>query len=360
MSRVKFNPELLMREDLRTLKPYQPHDYPGTIKLDANENPYPFPQEALAEISAQLKQLAFPRYPDPMAEALRQDIASYVGVQPEQVLMGNGSDELIFNLAMAFGSGGKVVIAGPTFSMYRIHSRIAGAEPVEVPRQQDFSINPNVIDMAVKATSARLVMLCSPNNPTGNGTSLQVLEEVLANTNGVVVVDQAYIEFGGEDCVPLLAKYPNLVILRTFSKAFGLAGLRIGYLLADETVVNALLRIKQPYNLNSFSQVAGGVALKYLPHFKDQWQKIIADRDQMITSLSQLPSLKVYPTNANFMLVHTDMDANVLHRKLLEKNILVRNLGRSLPNHLRISVGTTEENEQLLQATKAIITNGVN
>jgi histidinol-phosphate aminotransferase len=354
MSEEKFNPELLMREDLRTLRPYQPHDYPGAIKLDANENPYTFPQEAMVEIAALLKDLGFPRYPDPVAVALRQDIARYTEVQAEQVLMGNGSDELIFNLVMAFGSGGKVIIAGPTFSMYRIHSRIAGAEPIEVPRNDDFSIDPSLILTAVEQTKSRLVMLCSPNNPTGNGTPLVVIEEILVNTNAVVVVDQAYIEFGGENCIQLLKKYPNLVILRTFSKAFGLAGLRIGYMLGSPAVVNALMRIKQPYNLNSFSQVAARVALKHLPQFKDQWQRIISNRNQLIQELSQLPSLRVYPTDANFMLLQTEMDANVVHSKLLEDNVLVRKLGSPMPKHLRISVGTEEENKQLLQAMKVI------
>lgn len=353
---MTFNPTELMREDLQDIKPYQPHDYPDTIKLDANENPYPFPQEALEEIKNRLEKVNFPLYPDPMAVELRHSISRYVGVRPEQVIVGNGSDELIFYLAQAFGSGGNLVISSPTFSMYRIHSQIAGAEAVELPREEDFGVNPRVLAKAVQAAKARLLVLCSPNNPTGNATSLEVIEEILASTNAVVVVDQAYLEFGGVDCTPLLDKYPNLVILRTFSKAFGLAGLRVGYMLASEQLINDLLRIKQPYNLNSFSQMAAGVALEYLPTFKEQWQQIIANRDYIIKAISQLPGVEVFPTDANYILFRTDMDAGEVHQKLLGQKILVRNLGSDLAGYLRVNAGTKEESEAFVKA----LSNAVN
>lgn len=349
-----FKPGQLLREDLRDLKPYQPHDYPGAIKLDANENPYPFPREALGEICNLISEVDIPRYPDPVAMALRKDIAQYAGVQPEQVMVGNGSDELIFNLAMAFGGGGKVVIASPTFSMYRIHSRIAGAEPVEIPRDNDFNINSGVMIMSARGIGAKMVVLCSPNNPTGNATGLETIKEILEDTNGIVVVDQAYLEFGGEDCVPLLAKYPNLVILRTFSKAFALAGLRVGYLLASPEIVNELMRIKQPYNLNSFSQTAARVALKHLPLFKEQWKMITADRDKLAGALSAMPGIKVYPSDANYIMFSTEMDAGRVHTKLLEQNVLIRNLGGDLPGFLRVNVGTPGENEAFIKAMAKI------
>ncbi|WP_031515510.1 histidinol-phosphate transaminase [Desulfofalx alkaliphila] len=350
-----FNPSLLMREDLRRLKPYQPHDYPDTVKLDANENPYPFPAEALEEIGAMVGRVDFPRYPDPVANDLRRDLADYAGVQPEQILVGNGSDEIILNLAMAFGGGRSVVIAAPTFSMYRIDSQIAGAEPVEVPRSDNFDINAGVMVMAVRGTGAKLMILCSPNNPTGNATKMEVIEEIVDNTDALVVVDQAYIEFGGEDCVRLLDKYPNVAILRTFSKAFGLAGLRVGYLLASPAVINELMRIKQPYNLNSFSQMSARVALKYLPRFKAQWQKIIAHRDELSQQLSKMPGLEVYPSDANFILFRTGLDADFVHSRLIEKKVLIRNLGKDMPGYLRVSVGTAQENAVFIKALSEII-----
>ncbi|MBO8137179.1 MAG: histidinol-phosphate transaminase [Desulfotomaculum sp.] len=350
-----FNPGQYVREDLRDLQPYKPHDYPGVIKLDANENPYPFPREALDNIGALLSEINFHRYPDPMADKLREDIAGYAGVRPGQVLVGNGSDEIIFYLAQAFGSGNRVVIASPTFSMYRIHSRIAGAEPVEVPREEDFSINPRLIKTAVKASGAGLVMLCSPNNPTGNAEPLDVIEEILAGTNAVVVVDQAYLEFGGDDCVPLLSRYPNLVILRTFSKAFGLAGLRVGYMLAGEAIINELLRIKQPYNLNAFSQAAASTALKYLPEFQKQWKMILRQRDCIMEEMTQIPGVTVYPSDANYILFQTAVDAGLVHSRLLEKGVLVRKLGQELPGHLRVSAGTEDESRAFISAMRSII-----
>ncbi len=359
MLNAAFDPLMLLREDLRDLKPYQPHHCPGTIKLDANENPYPFPPQVLAEISRALSQVDFPVYPDPAAEELSTAAAQYAGVKREQVLMGNGSDELILNLALAFGSGSKVVIAEPTFSMYRIHSQIAGAEAVKVPRNEDFGINPAVMIMAARATKAKLMFLCSPNNPTGNATPLSAIEEILANTNAIVVVDQAYLEFGGEDCVPLLKKYPNLVILRTFSKAFGLAGLRVGYLLASPETVNVLLRVKQPYNLNSFSQSAARIVLKYQAEFAKQWLQIKADREEVKKALADLPGVTVYPSEANFLLLRTERDNGLIHRRLTDQGILVRNMGESMPGCLRISIGTTAQNEALLKAMETIFANEV-
>lgn len=354
MPRVLFNPFLLLREELRQLQPYQPHDYPGTIKLDANENPYPLPETIQQEAQDILKKSKFNRYPDPASTELRRGIARYAGVGVGQIMVGNGSDELILNLLQAFGSGGKVIITEPTFGMYRIHSCIAGAEAVTVSRREDFSVDASQVITAAEQNNAKLVMLCSPNNPTGNDTPLTVIEEILGNVPGIVVVDQAYVEFGGDDCVALLSKYPNLVILRTFSKAFGLAGLRLGYLLAHPGVVKELTRVKQPYNVNIFSQATGLAVLNHLDTFKAQWQQIITDRDTLAGELAKLPGLEVLPSVANFILIRYPAGAEKLHQKLLEQRVLVRYMGQGMPEYLRISVGTTEENKQLLQALQSI------
>lgn len=356
---ANFDPLQLMREDLRNLLPYQPHDYPCSVKLDANENPYPFPAQAWAELSEELRRIKFSVYPDPLAEKLRNAVAEYAGVQAEQVMFGNGSDELIYYLAIAFGSGRKVVVAEPTFSMYGIQSRIVGAELINVPLNDDFTVNPAVMIMAARSTGAQLMFLCSPNNPTGNAIPLEVIEEILANTNAVIVVDQAYLEFGGEDCTVLLKKYPNLVILRTFSKAFGLAGLRIGYLLANAETVNALMRLKQPYNLNSFSQAAAYIALKYRAHFAEQWQKIKSERIRVFSALKETPGVTVYPSEANFLLFRTEQDCNMVHRQLIEQGILIRNMGDGMPGYLRVAIGTDSENNAFIQALKTICSNGV-
>lgn len=355
MPRLLFNPFILLREDLRQLEPYQSQNYSGAIKLDANENPYPPPEILYQEAQAALSNSKFNRYPDPTANELRRSIARYAGVGVGQIMVGNGSDELIFNLLQAFGSGGKVIIIEPTFGMYRIHSQIAGAQGVPVSRREDFSVDAAQVIDAAQQHKAKLVMLCSPNNPTGNATPLTVIEEILKGVQGLVVVDQAYLEFGGEDCTTLLSKYSNLAILRTFSKAFGLAALRLGYLLAHPGVVKELMRVKQPYNVNSFTQAVGAAALRHLDAFKEQWQKIIADRDMLAEKLAQLPGLEVLPSDANFILVRCQGRAEEIHRKLLEQRVAVRYMGPSMPDYLRISIGSTEENQQLLQALQAII-----
>lgn len=346
----------LVRRDLLDLVPYAVPHYPGYVKLDANENPYDFAPEVLAEIFRRVGGQTFVRYPDPLATDLRRALADYTGLTADCILAGNGSDELIITLLLTFGSGGRVIITPPTFSMYQIHARIAGAIPVQAPRRQDFSLDMDVLLREAAVPDTKLVIVCSPNNPTGNTVTRAEVEALLEGTEGLVVLDEAYVEFAGESCIGLVARNPRLVVLRTFSKAFGLAGLRVGYLAADPAVASALLKVKQPFNLNAFSQLAAATVLDYLPLFEERIRAIVADREKLMCSMRDLPGVVVFPSQANFILFRTPLPAAAVYEGFLRHRVLIRNVeGPGIERCLRANVGTPAENLAFLKALAAVV-----
>ena len=354
--REPFSLKNLVRAGLDKLVPYEAHLYPDVIKLDANENPYPFPEEVAREIGQLASGDLLSRYPDSGAVKLRQAIAGYAGVQPEQVMVGNGSDELILNILLTFGTGGRVLITNPTFSMYKIHALVAGASPIPVPRRADFFVDVPALVTYARQPESKVVFICSPNNPTGNATRLGEIESVLHQVNCLVVVDQAYLEFGGEDCVPLLNQYPNLLILRTFSKAFSLAGLRVGYLLANPDVLRQMQKVKQPYNLNAFSQAAAAAVLEHRDIFRGQIGAILEQREVLRRGLEAIEGVTPYPSAANYLLFHTNYASKMVYQALLDRGILIRRLGGpELPGYLRVSVGTPEQNKQFLSVLTEVM-----
>lgn len=351
-----FNAASLVREELKGLLPYQAPYYASVLKLDANENPYPFPEDVMKEIYLETLSAGFSRYPDPMAVKLRERLAAYTGVSPENIMVGNGSDELILDLMLTFGTGAKFVVASPSFVMYGIQGQIASAARIDVPRLSDFSLDVPALRKAAGEPGVKLVIICTPNNPTGTATPRQEIEAILANTNALVVVDEAYGEFGGETCIPLLGQYPNLIILKTFSKAYGLAGLRVGYLLAGTSIINELLRVKQPFNLNSFSQVAARVVMENLAPFRERIGTILKERDLLFAELSAIPGVETFPTEANFILFRTALPAAEVYQGLLERGVLVRSVDSPvLPRCLRVSVGTPEEDACFLTSMREIL-----
>jgi histidinol-phosphate aminotransferase len=351
-----FNISALARDDLKCMTPYHAPYFHDVIKLDANENPYGFPPEVLAEIFREVGSGDLSRYPDAAAEKLRISLCDYISVRPENIMAGNGSDELILNLMLAFGSGGKFAVATPTFSMYEVHGRIASSVMLEVPRSDNFRIDTNGLISAACLPEVKIIVICSPNSPTGNAVLPEEIEKILRSANAIVVVDEAYNEFGGETCVPLMDKYENLVILRTFSKAFGMAGLRVGYLLAGIQVINELLKVKQPYNLNVFSQTAACLVMQNLPLFKERVNNILLERENLFGDLSALPGVTAYPTQANFIMFRTGLPADRVYKELLGQGVLIRNVeGPCLPRCLRVSVGTAAENRIFVEKLSGIV-----
>jgi len=352
----KFSPSTLARQDLKKLSPYEPVVQPGVIKMDANEFPFDFPQEVMDYIYSSTDPQSFNRYPDPMAGDLRTALAGYTGAPKEYILAGNGSDEIILNLALTFATGGDVLITPPTFSMYEVHSMVAGARPKFIPRNGDFSVNVEEVINQANNTDTRLIFICSPNNPTANETPQHEIKRILQNVSALVVLDEAYIEFGGTSCLSLVDEYPNLAVMRTFSKCFGLAGLRIGYLIASPGVINELRRVKQPFNLNSFSQRAALAVLDHLPLFEELIADIRDKRDLLWQQMQRIPGIEVLESKTNFITFKTTLPAAEIYQGLLNKGILIRNVsGPGLENYLRVSVGTGDENNTFLTALRDLI-----
>lgn len=349
----------LVREDIKNLVPYEPHLYSNVIRLDANENPLMFPQDVISKIFENLTGNIFTRYPDPGGQELKIKISGITGTEPDNIVLGNGSDELIQLIMQTFGGPGKrVVIPVPTFSMYKIHGQITGTEPVEVPRDENFGLDMDVLLKELKHPDARVAFIATPNNPTGNSVPLEQIEVLARESNALVVADEAYIDFGGETALPLLAKYPNLVIMRTFSK-IALAGLRIGYLAAHRDVIRELLKVKQPYNVNAFSQLAASVVLDNWPKFRSQAEEIVTERKRLFEEMEKIQGINTYHSDANFILFQVPGRADDLHRRLLEEGILVRNSPGSthgLDRCLRVTVGTRQENELFLEKLKKRLT----
>lgn len=329
------------------------------IKLASNENPYGCSPKAKAAIAEQLDNLAL--YPDGASLNLRWDLADALGVKPSQLIFGNGSDEILLMISRAFLSEGtNTVMATPTFSQYRSNAIIEGAELIEVP------LKDGVHDLEAMAAAineqTKVVWVCNPNNPSGTIVTATELEAFLQKvpSSVLVVMDEAYYEYVVDSAypqtVPMLSQYPNLIILRTFSKIYGLATLRIGYGIASEELVSALEHVREPFNTGALGQVAARAALH------DQ-EFVISCRDRNREGLKQLTDafdewgLSYFPTQTNFILVDLKMDSDEVFKKLLMNGIIVRS-GNALgfPGYQRITVGTKEQNEKILSVLKEIVT----
>ena len=337
----------LIRDNIAALKPYSSarDEFSGEamVFLDANENPYNEP---------------YNRYPDPHHKALKDRIAVLKGVDPESIFLGNGSDEPIDLLVRAFCEPGRnnIVIMTPTYGMYEVAAGINKVETIKVQLSSDFQLSAANMLSAVNEES-RLMFLCSPNNPTGNLLDGGEILTLVKNFNGIVVVDEAYIDFApGNSLLPLLSAYDNLVVLQTFSKAWGMAGLRLGMAFGSPELIAVLNKIKYPYNLNVLTQE---VALSRLDHAAEveAWvAHLIEERHRLATALLRMPRVeRIFPSDANFLLIRI-RNARSVYKQLLQKGIVVRDRSAVVLCHdtLRITVGTPSENNQLLEALAAL------
>ena len=344
-------PERLCREALRTFKPYMPAQEEGFIRLNANENPFPLPTEVKAEIAREIMACEVARYSDSSATLLRSKLAAYTGYPPEAIVAGNGSSELIQLLMHAFlGSGQRIVGGDPTFTMYMVIARVAGVQSVEVPLLSDFSVDTEAMIATAQREEARMIFLCTPNNPTGNPMPRVDVLRVIAETDCLVVVDEAYGEFASDSFLPLVQEHPRVVVLRTLSKAFGLAGIRVGYAVAGEVVARELNKVRLPYNLNSLSQLAACVVLDYQELIKERVELIKAERQRLEKALFDCPGVTPFPTEANFILFQTARNAQEVDAVLKSDKILVRDFSAHplLPDCLRVTVGSREENDAFI------------
>jgi histidinol-phosphate aminotransferase len=347
MATATFNIKSLVRKNVLNMKPYSSarDEFKGEAEvfLDANENPYPSP---------------YNRYPDPLQWKVKEKLSPIKKVKPAQIFLGNGSDEPIDLIIRAFCEPNQdsILITEPTYGMYAVCADVNAVNIQKVLLTRDYDLDIDAILKKLDSTT-KVVFLCSPNNPTGNSLDKNKVLDVLNQFNGLVVVDEAYIDFTqGESFVQLLDQYPNLIVLQTFSKAWGLAALRMGMAFASEEIINILNKIKYPYNINLQTQ---DLVLKALDNKtqKDKWvEEIIAQRDKLMKSFLEVKIIeKVYPSDSNFVLVKVK-DAAKTYEYLLNKKIITRDRSKvSLcENCLRITIGTPAENEKLLNALKSI------
>jgi histidinol-phosphate aminotransferase len=340
-----FNLDSITRDNVKKLVPYSSarDEFSGSngVFLDANENPF---------------NTGYNRYPDPHQKKLKTKIAELKGVETKNIFLGNGSDEAIDLLFRAFCEAGRsnVIILPPTYGMYEVAANINDVAVKKVLLRSDFQPDIDGILNAID-NNTRLIFFCSPNNPTANSFQPEVVKEVLEKFNGIVAVDEAYIDFSAQrSFVALINKYPNLVVLQTFSKAWGMASLRLGMAFADCKIINILSKIKPPYNINGLTQELALEALEKSEKIKNYISEIIAERARLVSELSTIKLIKhIYPSDANFILVKV-VDAKSIYNYLVNGNIVVRDRSKVelCEGCIRITVGTIEENETLLNALK--------
>jgi histidinol-phosphate aminotransferase len=339
---------------VRGLAAYHVDETPVRIKLDAMENPFLLPDKIRKEIGKSAQQALINRYPDPSAKKLKLAISRYWKMNPERMLLGNGSDELIQTVILAFG--GPVLAPSPSFAMYELSARALSQDVVTVPLTAEFDLDADAVIKAAKRTKAKVIFLACPNNPTGNRFSDKAIRLVLEKTDAVVVIDEAYFSFSGRTFLPFLKKHRNMIILRTLSK-IGLAGLRIGVLTASKEIIGELNKIRLPYNINSLSQAAGLAALKHASTLNTQISLLISERRKLYNALLMTPGVTPFPSETNFILMWIEKDATKAFQALKKRGILVKNLDRPGPlkGCLRVTIGTPAENKEFLKTLQGII-----
>jgi histidinol-phosphate aminotransferase len=350
--------ELPLRPELRGRTPYGAPQLAVAHRLNTNENPYPLPEGLLADLGTALAEASrdLNRYPDRDATALRTGLAAYLSrsgvvVRAEQVWAANGSNEVLQQLLQAFGGAGRTALGfTPSYSMHPIIAAGTGTGWVDGHRREDFTLDPAAAVAQLRAVRPDVVFVTSPNNPTGTAVDLGTVAELYAATDGLLVVDEAYAEFarpGTPSALTLLAGRPRLVVSRTMSKAFGMAGLRLGYLAADPAVVDALQLVRLPYHLSSLTQAAARAALAHTEELLATVDAVKAQRDRIVAALPGL-GLTSVPSDANFVLFGRFPDARAAWQALLDRDVLVRDVG--LPGWLRVTAGTPEETDAFLAA----------
>lgn len=345
----------LIRPEVRALRAYHVADAHGLIKLDAMENPYTWPDELTRQWLAVLKDVSLNRYPDPNARALRAQLrAAWNLPAGVETLLGNGSDELIQIILLATASSGAAVLApAPSFVMYAMTARFVGMKFVPVPLAADFSLDVEAMQQAIAEHKPSVVFLSYPNNPTGNLFDADDVEEIVAETDGLVVVDEAYHPFCQQSFMDRLEHYDNLLVLRTFSK-LGLAGLRLGVLTGAPAWLHEFDKVRMPYNINCLTQASVRFALDHAQVLEGQAAQIRKDRDLLYKALAAMPGVTPFPSAANFILFRVEgRSATEVFTHLRHRHVLIKNLDTAegpLQGCLRVTVGTPHENEAFLAA----------
>lgn len=335
----------IVRPNILELKPYSSarDEYSNSegIFLDANENPFG----------------SLNRYPDPYQKAVKERLAAFKNIPAENIFIGNGSDEVIDLAFRIFCTPGKdkALSFAPTYGMYKVSAGINAVDLQEIPLNQDFQIDTSELATYFSDERYKLLFICSPNNPTGNYMDLDSIKFILQNFKGIVFIDEAYIDFSEQkSCIELVQKYNNLIVSQTFSKAWGLAGARVGTAYANAEIIALYNKVKPPYNVSTLNQDAILNALNNLEAYQTNLETIKTQKKSVEKQLREIDAIqKIYPSDANFLLLKIE-NANKVYNQLMVKNIIVRNRSKQIPNTLRITIGTPEENQKLIDTLKNI------
>lgn len=334
-----FSLKNIVRPTIQQLKPYSSarDEFKGTaeVYLDANENPFG----------------KYNRYPDPQQLSLKTKLSKIKKASINQIFIGNGSDEVIDIAFRIFCEPGKdkALTFTPTYGMYDVSAAINNVELIKQPLLSDFQINLNQLQPYLEMDDVKLLFICSPNNPTGNCINKEDIEYILNNFNGIVIIDEAYIDFSTKTSfISEIESYPNLIVSQTFSKAWGLAGVRVGVAYASKEIINLYNKVKPPYNVSALNQEAVLKKLENLAQFEIEKNIILKEREKLITELQKISFVtKIFPTETNFILIKVN-NANQLYKELVAKKIITRNRNSLVNNCLRITVGSPEENQKLI------------
>lgn len=340
-----FNLNKIVRPNIQKLQAYSSarDEFKGTaeVYLDANENPFGI----------------LNRYPDPKQTKIKERLTEIKGVAKNQIFVGNGSDEIIDLAFRIFCEPGKdkALTFSPTYGMYDVSANINDVELIKQPLVNDFQISLNQLEPYLDMDDVKIIFICSPNNPTGNCFEDESIEYILDNYNGIVIIDEAYIDFSSKaSFIKKIAKYPNLIVSQTFSKAWGLAGVRVGAAYANAAIINLYNKVKPPYNVSTLNQEAVVTSLNNLEEFSANRDIIINEKQKLIIELENIEFVKkIYPSEANFLLIEVTK-ADSIYNQLVAEKIITRNRNTLVNNCLRITVGSEEENKQLIKALKSI------
>lgn len=345
-----------VKESLRDMESYKVLNRRFKNKLDANENPYNIFSELKDVFIKELGNIDLNRYPDPTHNLLRGMLAEYTGIDKECIICGNGSDEIIQMIVNTFADAGNYIVQHtPTFPMYEIAALVAGARAASIPADEKFNIDTCKIIKKANELDAKIIFLCNPNNPTGTLIPRKNILEVIEKTGCIVVVDEAYYEFAGETVIDEIYKYERLIVIRTLSKAFGIAGARIGYAAAGRDTIEMLYKIKPPYNINSLSQAAALAVLRNVEKVKRSVETILKERECLIDRLRSIKGIEVFESSANFILIRFN-DSDRVIRALENEGIGVKYYKNmvQLQGCIRVTVGTKDENERFINILKRV------
>ena len=346
------SPSGVIKPEVRGLTAYTLRHFDAEVKIDQNENPYELPMDLKREVVERVLRRSWGRYPEFVPSAVIKTLSKFTGWAEDGILVGNGSNELIqASLSVTLGPGRRLAVPQPTFTLYKLMATTLQAEVNAVLLDAEtFAFN---VDKLIEASrNADVCVVCSPNNPTGGLLEPEVLKTLLKNAKGLVLLDEAYHEFSGQTAFSLLPDHKNLVVLRTFSKAMSMAGLRFGYMLAHPEIAREVYKSKLPYNVNIFTLAAAEVVLEKNAVLQRGIETLICERERVYAELLKRPAVRAFPSKANFILIRTPRTARELFERIYSQGVLVRDVSTYplLERCLRVSIGTPEENDKFLRA----------